>query len=59
MNDREIAGVRRAITWLQQRALEMNDPHARAILNAAAFNLGNALKDWRQGQPLVVPIPKS
>lgn len=34
------AGVKWAITWLHDRANEMNDPHAKAILNTAAFNLG-------------------
>lgn len=33
-------GVRFAISWLHARALEMNDPHARAILNSAGYNLG-------------------
>ena len=28
------------IAWLQARAQEMNDPHARGILNGAAFGLG-------------------
>lgn len=34
------AGLKWAITWLHQRALTMNDPHARGILNSAAFDLG-------------------
>lgn len=38
-------GVRAAITWLHRRAVEMNDPHAKALLNSAAFDLGHALKD--------------
>jgi hypothetical protein len=29
-----------AVTWLHQRALEMNDPHAKALFNTAAFNMG-------------------
>lgn len=33
-------GIRCAVTWLHGRAKEMNDPHAVAILNTAAFNLG-------------------
>lgn len=33
-------GVRAAITWLHAEALKMNDPHARAVLNNAAFHLG-------------------
>lgn len=33
-------GVRACITWLHERAASMNDPHAKAILNTAAFNLG-------------------
>lgn len=37
-------GVRTSIEWLHERAKEMNDPHARAILNTAAFHLGVDLK---------------
>lgn len=33
-------GVRACIAWLHERAREMNDPHAKAVLNSAAFNLG-------------------
>ena len=33
-------GIKLAVTWLHDRAREMNDPHAKAILNTAAFNLG-------------------
>lgn len=33
-------GVRACIAWLHERALEMNDPHAKAILNSAAYLLG-------------------
>lgn len=33
-----------AVEWLQQRAASMNDPHARDILNAAAFRLGDHAK---------------
>lgn len=33
-------GMRFAVTWLHQRANEMNDPWAKAVLNTAAFNLG-------------------
>lgn len=38
-------GIKWAITWLHQRAEEMNDPHAKAILNTAAFNMSTAAKD--------------
>jgi hypothetical protein len=34
------AGIKWAITWLHERANEMNDEHAKAILNTAAFNMG-------------------
>lgn len=47
MDHREVHGVRRAITWLHERAKEMNDMHARAILDSAAFSLGVDLKKWR------------
>lgn len=33
-------GLRYAVTWLHERANEMNDPWAKAVLNTAAFNLG-------------------
>ena len=35
-----IRGVRWAISYLRKRADEMHDPKARAILNAAASDLG-------------------
>lgn len=44
MDAREVAGVRRAITWLHQRAHNMHDPHAQQVLNSAAFDLGLDLK---------------
>lgn len=34
------AGVKWAISWLHERAIEMNDERARAFLNSAAFNMG-------------------
>lgn len=34
------AGQRWAITWLHERAKSMNDPHARDVLNSAAFQMG-------------------
>lgn len=33
-------GIRHAISWLHARAKTMNDPHAKAILNVAASDLG-------------------
>lgn len=33
-------GVRWAVHWLHERAQTMNDPHAKAVLNSAAFGLG-------------------
>lgn len=33
-------GMRFAVTWLHERAKEMNDPWAKSVLNTAAFNLG-------------------
>lgn len=33
-------GMRYAVTWLHDRAREMNDPWAKEVLNTAAFNLG-------------------
>lgn len=37
-------GVRWAVTWLHDRAKEMNDPHAVIVLNSAAFNMGEEAK---------------
>lgn len=37
-------GIRWAITFLHERAKEMRDPNAVAILNSAAFAMGNAAK---------------
>ena len=36
-------GVRWAIKWLHEEAREMNDPHAKSVLNSAGFHLGTAL----------------
>lgn len=33
-------GIKWAITWLHKRANEMNDPHAKIVLDCAAFNMG-------------------
>lgn len=33
-------GLRFAVTWLHERAREMNDPWAKEVLNTAAFHLG-------------------
>ena len=35
-------GIRVAVAWLHEEAKRMNDPHARAVLNNAAFHLGTA-----------------
>lgn len=42
-------GVRACVQWLHQRAREMNDPKATAILNSAAFNLGAEASHAREG----------
>ena len=36
--------TREIIAWLHAEALRMNDPHARSILNGAAFSIGVANK---------------
>jgi hypothetical protein len=36
--------IRSVIAWLHERAKSMNDPHAQAILNVAASDLGRALR---------------
>ena len=45
-------GLREAITWLHARAEEMNDPHAKAILNTAAFHLGVEMAGKRRQLPI-------
>lgn len=45
-------GLREAITWLHARAREMNDPHAKAILNTAAFHLGVEVANERRKSPI-------
>lgn len=45
-------GLREAITWLHARAEEMNDPHAKAILNTAAFHLGVETAKKRRQRPI-------
>ena len=37
-------GMQWAVSWLHNRAEEMNDPHARTVLQAAAFQMGNDAK---------------
>lgn len=37
-------GIKLVIEKLHQRANEMNDPHAKAVLNSAAFSIGQELK---------------
>lgn len=44
---RMTAGVRWAITWLHERAREMNDGHAQQVLHSAATNLG---WDWKESR---------
>ncbi len=44
-------GIRIAITWLLKRAREMNDPHAKAVLNSAAYSLG---QDQKYREPELV-----
>ena len=39
-------GVRAAIAWLHEEAGRMTDPHAKGILNSAAFHLGVQKPDW-------------
>lgn len=45
-------GIRWAITLLHERAREMNDPHARGVLNTAAFNMSTE-KEGFQPSPLM------
>ncbi|MGB3502893.1 MAG: hypothetical protein WBA44_14820 [Mesorhizobium sp.] len=37
-------GIKWAITWLHAEARRMNDPHARQVLNNAAFGMGVVAK---------------
>lgn len=38
-------GIKACVEWLHARADEMNDPHARNVLNSAAYDMGRAFKD--------------
>lgn len=42
-----VDGVRFAIAYVHQRALEMNDPSAKAALNTTGFHLGLEAKEHR------------
>ncbi len=44
-------GVKWAIAWLHQRASQMNDENAKAVLNTAAFNMGNSAKQQNIDTP--------
>jgi hypothetical protein len=37
--------IKACVEWLHARAAEMNDPHARNVLNSAAFDMGRTFKD--------------
>lgn len=41
-------GIRYAVSWLHDRANEMNDPWAKAVLNVTANDLGKLGKDRKQ-----------
>lgn len=45
--------VRRCIAWLHAQAGGMNDPHARALLNSAAFGMGQ----WKRAALEDAPDP--
>lgn len=40
-------GYRWAIAWLHKRALELNDPSAKAAMNTACFHMGVEGKNLR------------
>ena len=48
------AGIKWAISWLHERANEMNDPSAKAILNTAAFHMGVENRTDDQREPKAV-----
>ena len=41
--------IRACVAWLHRQSAEMNDPHAKQVLNAAAFQLGTAASQKRAG----------
>lgn len=53
-NDIRVNERRRCVAWLHARADSMNDPHARAVLNSAATNLG-----WTIGEMTTAPLSAS
>lgn len=53
LSERQIGyrlGVRASITWLHDYAKTMNDPKAKAILDSAAFALGQTLAETEQSE---------
>lgn len=40
--------LRAAVAWLHAEAEAMNDPHAKRILDSAAFRLGGAARRGRE-----------
>lgn len=51
--------LREALAWLQARALEMNDPHARQILNSAAYSFGNEMLRGFDAETGKAGLPRS
>ena len=45
-------GLREAIAWIHAQAEEMNDPHAKAVLNTEAFHLGVETAEKRRRLPI-------
>jgi len=41
--------MRACIAWLYRRSDQMSDPHAKQILNSAAFSLGVEVKKIKKG----------
>lgn len=52
-------GIKWAITWLHERANEMNDPHAKTVLDCAAFNMGVEAKWTREYAAMVTARAKT
>lgn len=45
-------GVKACVEWLHEEAGKMNDPHARALLNTAAWHMGVQFKS-SEAPPLI------
>lgn len=51
------AATKHAVEWLHQRAREMNDGHAKRILDSAAFSFGQSRAADKRAAGRPAPVP--